>query len=45
MKANPASGIYEGVLRDGVFQIAAKTREFPVTATSDKMATTIEIAK
>lgn len=36
VKANTASRMYDGVLRDGFLQIDARIRAFPTTATGEK---------
>jgi len=45
VKANTASRMYDGVLRDRFLQINARIRAFPTTATGDKIATIIETTK
>ncbi|KAL9958798.1 hypothetical protein ACROYT_G035860 [Oculina patagonica] len=44
VNANPLRRIWNGVLANVFFQIAAKISAFPVTATGDKTAKTIAVA-
>ena len=44
VNANPLRNIWNGVLTNVFFQIAAKINAFPATATGDKTAMIVEVA-
>jgi len=45
VKANPLSRIWNGVLANVLFHMAARISAFPTTATGDKTAMMIEVKK